>query len=147
MPLRPATAQDQKTIVEIVHAAGINPTSLQWPRFVVAEEDGSIVGVGQIKPHGDGSRELASIAVIPERQGRGVGSEIVRALLANSTGPLYLTTREALESYYVRFGFRRIDRAEMPRYFRRLLPVINLFLALTRHGVRIIVMKRDGEAA
>ncbi|HET7467054.1 MAG TPA: GNAT family N-acetyltransferase, partial [Candidatus Dormibacteraeota bacterium] len=86
MRLRAAADRDQATIRRIVRAAGINPTSLQWQRFIVAEERGEIVGVGQVKPHRDGTRELASIAVVPERQGRGLGSEIINALIAREHG-------------------------------------------------------------
>jgi N-acetylglutamate synthase-like GNAT family acetyltransferase len=154
IPIRPAQAEDQKAIERIIHDAGINPMSLDWHRFVIAEEDadpkgfakpfGSIIGIGQIKPHGDGSRELASIAVIPSRRGQGIGSEIIRALLAQEQGTLYLTCREQLEAYYTRFGFRRVPRDEMTPYFRRIVRVVNIFSPLMR-GVRIIVMKRDGE--
>ena len=50
----------------------------QWPNFVVAEDGGTIVGIGQVKTHGDGSRELASIAVIPARQSQGIGGRLSR---------------------------------------------------------------------
>ncbi|MDE3089718.1 MAG: GNAT family N-acetyltransferase [Chloroflexota bacterium] len=152
MNIRPAAASDQPAITRIIRDAKINPMSLDWHRFIVAEEDeppagsgicGRIVGIGQIKVHGDGSRELASIAVISERRRQGIGSTVIRALLAHETGALYLTCRQPLETYYARFGFRRIAREEMPPYFRRIIRLANLFTALSRGGVRIIVMKRD----
>jgi N-acetylglutamate synthase-like GNAT family acetyltransferase len=143
MHIRPATATDQKTIERLIHDAGINPMSLDWHRFIIAEDDGAVVGVGQIKPHGDGSRELASIAVIPSRRGQGVGSAIIRTLLAQEPGTLYLTCREQLEAYYSRFGFHRVARNEMPPYFRRIIRVVNIFSPILR-GVRIIVMRRVG---
>ena len=142
MNIRPAIATDQKTIERIIRDAGINPMSLDWHRFVIAEEDGVVVGIGQIKLHGDGSRELASIAVIPSRQRQGIGGEIIRALLAQERGTLYLTCREQLESYYARFDFRRVTRDEMTPYFRRIIRMVNLFAPIMR-GVRIIVMKRQ----
>lgn len=142
MNIRPATATDQKTIQHIIHDAGINPMSLDWHRFVIAEDDGAVVGIGQIKPHGDGSRELASIAVIPERQSQGIGGEIIRTLIEQERGPLYLTCRGQLETYYTRFGFRRVPRDEMTPYFRRIIRVVNIFTPIMR-GVHIIVMRRD----
>ena len=142
MNIRPATTTDQKIIELIIHDAGINPMSLDWRRFVIAEDNGETVGIGQIKPHGDGSRELASIAVIPSRRGQGIGSEIIHALLAQEHGTLYLTCREQLEAYYTRFGFRRVPRDEMTPYFRRIIRAANIFAPLMR-GVHIIVMKRD----
>ncbi len=142
MPIRPARQADQPTIRRIIRQAGINPFGIDWPRFVVAEENGQIVGVGQIKPHGDGSRELASLAVIPERQGAGIGTAVVRALLAGENGPLYLMCARRMEAYYQHFGFRRIPPAEMPPYFRRMHRIANLG---TWRQPRLIVMRRPGQ--
>jgi N-acetylglutamate synthase-like GNAT family acetyltransferase len=115
--------------------------SLNWPNFVVAEEDGAVVGIGQVKPHGDGSRELASLAVVAARQGQGIGSTIIKALLARERGILHLTCRRQLGGYYERFGFRRLEPAEFPPYFRRMIPVINLVARF--FGTQILVMRRD----
>ncbi|CAG0946966.1 partial amino-acid N-acetyltransferase, partial [Anaerolineae bacterium] len=151
MNIRPATQLDQPTITRIIHDAGINPMSLDWRRFLVAEDDtdpkgfakpfGSIVGIGQVKPHGDGSRELASIAVIPSRHGQGIARAIIDELLARESGAVYLTCRDKLESFYTRFGFRKIAHNEMPPDLRRLMRLAGLFGAL--RGVKIIVMKRE----
>ena len=142
MRLRAAADRDQATIRKIVRAARINPSELEWPRFLVAEERGAVVGVGQVKPHRDGTRELASLAVIPEHQHRGVGSAIVRELIAREHGEvLHLTCRSQLHGYYERFGFRRLEPPEYPRYFARRLPMINAFLRPFR--IRILVMRRE----
>lgn len=115
--------------------------SLNWPNFVVAEEDSAIVGIGQVKTHSDGSRELASIAVLPARQGRGIGSAVINELLArHGQGVLHLTCRLHNQGYYERFGFQRLDWADYPPYFKRLLPIANLFTL--RDKPRVIVMRR-----
>ena len=126
----------------MIRDAGINPMSLDWHRFLIAEDDGVTVGIGQIKVHGDDSRELASLAVIPSRQGQGIASALIHALLANVTGTLYLTCRKQLETYYARFGFRRIERDEMTPYFRRIMRLAGILMALAP-GRGPIVMKRD----
>lgn len=145
--IRPATLADQPAITALVRAVGINPLSLHWSRFRVAEEGGRVVGVAQIKIHGDGSRELASLAVAPDRQGEGIGGALIQHLLTQPEGqpPLFLMCRNELESYYARFGFRRVERAEMPPYFRRMTRVAGVFIAIAalfseqRH---VIVMRR-----
>jgi amino-acid N-acetyltransferase len=140
--IRPATAEDQTTIRRFIKDARLNPMSLNWPNFVMAEEDGEVVSVGQVKAHGDGSRELASIVVVPARQGRGIGSAVIRTLLASNPGAvLHLTCRRELEGYYERFGFRRLNRADYPSYFGRLIPLVNLIGRFA--GTRILVMRRD----
>src|SRR5450759_4173716 len=119
MPLtiRPATQEDEGTIRRLIKEAGINRMSLNWPNFLMAEEDGAVVGIGQVKTHGDGSRELASLAVVPARQGQGVESALINALLAREHGVVHVTCRSQLQGYYDRFGFRRLDPAEFPLYF------------------------------
>jgi amino-acid N-acetyltransferase len=139
-----ASEDDLFAITAIVRAARINPRDLDWQRFLLAQWGQDIIGVGQVKPHPDGSRELASIAVVPEWQGNGVGGAIIRALLSRETGPLYLMCLANREHYYERFGFKRIDRPAMPPYFRRfalLAPVLRL-VSLNR--LRVIVMRREG---
>ena len=99
------------------------------------------------KIHGDGSRELASLAAAPDRQGEGIGGALIQHLLAQPEGqpPLYLMCADPLESYYTRFGFRRVERAEMPPYFRRMTRVAGVFIAIAAlfgEQHQVIVMRR-----
>jgi N-acetylglutamate synthase-like GNAT family acetyltransferase len=118
--IRPAREMDQAEITRIVRSSNINPFGLRWTRFLVAEDQGRIVGIGQVKQHADGSRELASIAVIPEYRHKGVATAVVNALLARESGVLYLTCRRQMEPFYNRFGFVTVVRDEMSPYFRRI---------------------------
>jgi hypothetical protein len=54
---------------------------------------------------------------------------------------VHLTCRSQLQGYYERFGFRRLEPAEFPSYFRRMLPIINMVARL--FGIQILVMRRD----
>jgi N-acetylglutamate synthase-like GNAT family acetyltransferase len=143
--MRAATQADQGTIRRLIKEAGINPTSLNWPNFVVAEDGGAIVGIGQVKVHWDGSRELASIAVIPARQSQGIGGAIIKTLIAREQGVVHLTCRRELRGYYERFEFRQVDRAAFPRHFKRLIPIINVVARLA--GTQILVMRREAAAS
>jgi N-acetylglutamate synthase-like GNAT family acetyltransferase len=143
MTIRPATEADQLLIRRLIREANLNRMSLDWPNFVVAEQDGAVVGLGQVKPHGDGSRELASIAVVPARQGSGIGSAVIRTLLAREAGVLHLTCRRQMRGYYERFAFRRLEPSEFPPYFRRLIPIVNVFARLW--GTEIVVMRREAQ--
>jgi N-acetylglutamate synthase-like GNAT family acetyltransferase len=143
--IRPAIKTDQPTIRRLIKEANINPMGLNWPHFVVAEEEGAIVGVGQVKEHGDSSRELASIAVVPARQGQGIGRALIETLLAREPGVvLHLTCRRELEGFYERFGFRTLARREYPPYFGRFIPIVNV--AMRPFGTRILVMRREAAA-
>ena len=145
MPLiiRPASADDQYAITAIIRAARINPRDLDWQRFLLAQWGQDIVGVGQVKPHQDGSRELASIAVVPEWQGNGVGGTLIRALLSRETGPLHLMCIAERAHYYQRFGFHRLERLAMPPYFRRFVRIAPIVQLLSFNRIRLVVMGRD----
>ena len=151
MFLRRATVGDQAAIAALIRTARLNPLSLDWRRFVVADEDGRVVGAGQVKTHGDGARELASIAVAPDRQGAGIGGAIVATIIALEPPPLYLYCAEYNESYYLRFGFRALTRAEMPRSLRRIHALANTLLGalnfVTGQQRRLVVMGRGLPAA
>ena len=116
--LRPAVVADQPAIQRMIRAARLNPLNLHWSNFLVAEDGDSMIGVGQVRPYRDGSRELASIAVVPERQGQGIGSLIVKGLVARETGRLVLICADTNEDFYARFGFRRIASRQLPLLLR-----------------------------
>lgn len=119
--LRPATRDDFPAIRALIFAVRINPMGLDWRRFVLAvDSQEELIGCGQVKPHQDGSLELASIAVTPGWRGQGVARAVIEGLIADHPRPLYLTCRARLGPFYVKFGFRSIEEKEMPAYFRRI---------------------------
>ncbi len=142
--LRPATAADAGRIRQIITIVQINPTSLNWRRFVLAtDREGSIIGCGQVKPHADDSLELASIAVLPDWRGKGIARRIIEHLLEQYPGTLYLTCRSQLGPMYQKFGFQTIERADMPPYFHRLSRIVALINRLFHQPDRLLVMKRN----
>lgn len=144
--LRAATAQDQPAIRRIIRAAGLNPMSLHWPRFVVADAEGEVAGIGQVKVLGDGAPELASLAVPPPYQGTGIGGALVWTLISRTPGPIYLRCAGHNESYYQRFGFVTLAPEQMPRSLRRVVrlaaPLIALYNRLTGDNQRLLIMGR-----
>jgi N-acetylglutamate synthase-like GNAT family acetyltransferase len=142
--LRPATAQDAPSIKRIISFVHINPMGLDWHRFILAvDTHGTVIGCGQVKPHQDGSHELASIAVLPEWRGMGIARTIIEYLLAAHPGTLYLTCRSQLESLYMKFGFKVVVQAAMPPYFKRISRLVNFVNHLTHQPVRLLVMCRQ----
>lgn len=140
--LRRAQANDARAIRALIRRVGINPTALAWQRFwLICSPSGELLACGQVKPHGDGTHELASIAVQPGEQGRGLGSQMIRHLLDENPPPLYLTCRAGLQSYYARFGFRALSPDEMPPYFRRIKRLFALYRRLVRGSEDLAVMR------
>lgn len=142
--LRPARKEDSRAIRSLILKVGINPVGLDWRRFLLAvQDDDRMIGCGQIKPHSDGSCELASIAVRPAWRGRGVARAVIEALLASHQGDLFLTCRSRLGPLYEKFGFRTIGEPEMPPYFQRVARLARRLSFTGLFPVDLLVMKRE----
>ena len=140
--LRPAREAEAVQIKDLIHFVGINPMDLDWKRFIVAVNDqDEMIGCGQLKPHGKDILELASLAVYPEHQGKGIGRALVEYLLKDSPRPLYLMCESSVGLLYEKFGFREIPYEEMPRYFQRISKLAGLVTTLARRDERLLVMK------
>ncbi len=141
--IQKAQSQNASQIGELVRASGINPTGLGWQRFLIAvTPQGDFIGCGQLKPHADGSMELASLAVRPAWRERGVARALIEALLAAHQGELYLMCQSSLGQLYEKFGFRAIGEKEMPTYFRRVSKLAGVIVNLRKAGERLLVMHR-----
>ncbi len=117
--LRAATADDQPVIQRLIRDARLNPFGIDWPRFIMAERHGQIVGAAQIKLLDGGVPELASLVVLPTQQSSGIGAALVWTLIERSPGPIYLRCASHNEGYYRRFGFVTLPLEQMPPPLRR----------------------------
>lgn len=118
--------------------------ALDWQRFILAiAPSGELIGCGQVKPHADGSFELASIAVLPEWRSKGVARTIIEQLLETHPSRMYLTCRSSLGPMYQKFGFQVITSAEMPPYFRRISRIVALINKLLHRPESMLVMRRN----
>ena len=145
--IRPARQEDQETIVSFIRQAKLNPRNLHWQNFLVAEENGQIIGIRQIKVYADGTREAASGFVLPEYRRQGISARLMNELLARETRPVYTMVNEKRAPYYEQFGFRRVDASQLPADFRkeyRIGRVVTTLLSLfAKERVRIVPLKRE----
>lgn len=115
MFIRPAMEADRTAILSLMRSGDFNRINLRPACFLVAEEAGRVIGIGQVKRHRDGTPELASLVVAADRRGEGIGQALVRALVISHQGPLYLFCLAELESFYAQLGFQRVARRQLPR--------------------------------
>jgi N-acetylglutamate synthase-like GNAT family acetyltransferase len=144
---------DANTIRFAILKEKMNPLGLDPRRFVVAEEGGQLVGFGQLKPWETLSRrrkgdlvgnvvrflnlepnwrgqllELASLVVMPEHRGRGVGTALLNRLIEDSIDAkdpetllkqettLCLLTLKSTVGFYEKAGFSVISSEQyVPR--------------------------------
>lgn len=141
--IRPAREAEAAAIKELIHMVGINPTGLDWKRFLVAvNAAGQVVACGQVKPHGQEILEMASIATHPDHRGRGLARRIIESLLADAPRPLYLMCIDHNGPMYEKFGFAAIDTEQMPRYFRRIKKLFDVAKVI-RRSEELLVMKLE----
>jgi amino-acid N-acetyltransferase len=143
--IRPALESESPQIKNLIHLVGINPSGLDWRRFVVAvNERDEVIACGQVKPHGrrDEILEMASIATHPDFRGQGLARGIIETLLAKTPRPLYLMCMDHNGPMYEKFGFVSISYEQMPRYFQRIRKVFDVANIIWREG-ELLVMKLE----
>jgi amino-acid N-acetyltransferase len=84
--------------------------------FVVAEDDGEIIGCGALHLYGIHLAEIRSIAVHPDATGRGAGKLLVKALLKeaerHNVSCVCLFTR--IPEFFSNVGFSVASRNDLP---------------------------------
>jgi N-acetylglutamate synthase-like GNAT family acetyltransferase len=142
--IRPALEAESAKIKDLINLVEINPTGLDWKRFVVAaNENGQVIACGQIKPHGGDIRELASIAVNPEYRGHGLARAVIEMLLRENPKPLYLMCVSHNGPMYEKFGFHVVADKQMPRYFARIKKLFDIADVFRKSGEELLVMKLE----
>jgi GNAT superfamily N-acetyltransferase len=91
--------------------------------FVAAQApDGTWIGMGRLISDGVSDAYLQDIVVLPEWEGKGIGTAIVTLLLriCNNSGILWIGTiaEPGTEYFYRRFGFARMNSYTPMRYER-----------------------------
>jgi len=78
-----------------------------------AYHDGVLVAVGRVLADGLDCAYIADVAVHPEHQGRGLGAEVIRRLVALASGhkKIILYANPGTEPFYARLGFLRMNTA------------------------------------
>jgi ribosomal protein S18 acetylase RimI-like enzyme len=89
--------------------------SIRAGRVTVAELDGVVVGIAAVGPH-EKHLVLWKLYVLPEYQGRAIGSALVASVVAQATGLhpeiriSYLTGNDLAAAFYSGKGFVEISR-------------------------------------
>jgi amino-acid N-acetyltransferase len=116
--LRPGLKEDEPSIRALLEREGLPTSDLlaAQPVFIVACEDGRVVGVGALQQFGSAAL-LRSLAVAPDRRGRGLGrvlvEELERRASASGVTTLILLT-ESARAFFEHQGFTLIERQAVP---------------------------------
>ena len=85
-------------------------------RFVVADDDGAVVGCAELAPLGDSVAEVRSLVVHEASRNRGIGSDLVHRIAddARERGFSTLCAFTHEPSHFVRLGFSIVPHMWMP---------------------------------
>ena len=148
--IRPASATDQPIITAFIRQARINQRNLNWEHFLVAEQDGSVVGIRQVKVHAQGTREVASGYVPPQHRNKGISALLMQEILKREKGVLYLMCNKKWSTYYEGFGFKVLSPTSLPSDLAREYWIGKLITSvlsiLAFKNIIIIPMKREANA-
>lgn len=136
--IRSATIADEEIIKQMIRKARLDPTSLKWQRFLIAEYENEIVGIGQVKQY-PGCEELGSLVTKKAYRGQGIGGKLIAALEELAGRPLYLLCASHNESYYLRFGYETISWWDAPNFLKLKLSPTLLFRLF---GIRVLIMRK-----
>lgn len=112
-----ATPADLEAIGRLLRSVGLSAEGiadhLGW--FQIIREQGRVLAVAGLEDHGT-TGLLRSVAVAPDRRDQGLAARLVAVLIDRSRAlghsALYLRTDTA-ERYFERFGFQRVDPADV----------------------------------
>ena len=126
--IRPARTEDATAIYALLATFSTEGKLLPRPvadiqariaNFLVAELDGAVAACGALRDFGGNLNEIRSLAVRRDLAGQGVGSALVRALLAKALertggapGRVFALTYRV--DFFRRLGFRVVDKYSFP---------------------------------
>ena len=126
MHLRKATFGDVEAIHKLVNDYAQQGVMLPRSRnsiyetlrdVILAEEEGRLVGVGSLHLSWDALAEVRALAIAPDFQRRGIGRQIVEALLAEGRelGVKTFFTLTYQPEFFGTLGFSEVTKEELPQ--------------------------------
>jgi amino-acid N-acetyltransferase len=121
--IEPARAADFAGVLDLLRHNRLPPDDLErhLATTLVARSDGAVVGSAALELYGAAAL-LRSVAVASDLRGHGLGARLTEAALdlarARGVRTVYLLTTTAAD-FFPRFGFNRIDRAQVEGEVRR----------------------------
>lgn len=148
LEIRPARSADLPAMEGLLRASHLPVEGVgeELPHFLTAWQDGRLAGMVGLEVH-DGFGLLRSAAVDIGSRGTGIGRALVERVLAEAASyrvrEVYLLTNTA-ERWFTRFGFRHVDRGDVPEPIRATAEYRELCPASAAVMVREIERRREG---
>lgn len=116
--MRAATLEDLTTVFKLLETAKLPTAGVEdhLQNFVLEFENDVLLGCAGLEIHGQAGL-LRSVVVTATERNQGIGSRLVQSILAHARekrlSSVFLLT-ESATTYFPRFGFKQVSRAEIP---------------------------------
>jgi len=136
LEILPCSTAELTTVRDYIARFELDNNALEATQFLLAKEEGSVVGFGRIRQYAD-CYELCSLGVIEPERRKGVGRALVKALIATAGRPLYLVC--IIPEYFEELHFRTCAQYPEPvqrklDYCVSSLPVPEPYVAMRYEG-------------
>ncbi len=95
-----------------------------WDRYWLLVIDQQVVGCGRLEVY-DGHAELYDLVIDGRRRRQGLGSVLMKALMAKGERPMYLASLPGAIAFYQQLGFVSLDGGELDPLIQRRLSLTN----------------------
>ena len=102
-----ANESDMLVIQQVAKQLDLDCKALSADQFLVAKSDNRILGFGRIRRYADCS-EIATVGVVPEVQQKGIGTLLVKALIAKGPAELFVTC--VVPYFFNKLGFKLVKQ-------------------------------------
>lgn len=102
MIIEQAKESDFEAIKKHIATFELDNRDLRYQQFLVAKENGKLVGFGRIRKH-KGCDEFCSLGVLEEKRFNGIAKELILARIKIATQPIYLVC--IMPEYFEKLGF------------------------------------------
>ncbi len=127
--IRQACQQDHGALQEVLEACGMCG-EISTADCLVAFEGDSLVGLVRFE-FGAGIPYVRPIAILPAQQGKGIGTRLLRIVIATYSEVRVVSRSQATE-FYRRLGFERITWEEIYSPFRQTVNNVRTGPSVTR---------------
>lgn len=105
--LSAAIKEELSLILKIAKSLDLDCEDPAWDQFVVAKNNGTIVGIGRLRTY-PGCTEIATVGVVSEGQKNGVGSLIMKELIRKAPGEVFVTC--VIPDFFSKLGFQLVKQ-------------------------------------
>ena len=103
----PASSSDMLVIEQLAKEMDLDMADISREQFIAAKRLNEIIGFGRMRTYAE-CREIATVGVIRQERGKGIGSMVVHALISRAPSEVFVTC--VIPDFFKRFGFQSVEQ-------------------------------------